>query len=256
MLRPGVRLSPMPLGLEPDRPTSSVARIMSIAPAFAEEAQRAIKTHRAQQREAQLRQAERVGMRDAAAWGRAPDHADYGPGHQYQRIAGRHARVEVVDSPDPANPRRTVRRARVADPLRGMVLRGSLQARHALAARRFREDVETAGDVYSSRDLMLPGGTGGGCPGPVVATAAARRVERAVLAMIAPPNGLGHLTIFVAIAMERWTIRDLALRLAMRRARLTEVLREAVEALANHYGIEEDATTRRLVLDPSSGPPR
>lgn len=247
-LWPGTNLSAKPLGLEDERPATAAARINWIAPLFAAEAAERVRTSREQRTAAQLRRASAVAVPDTAIWGRASEAADYGPGHQHRSLAGRAPRIEVREQNDVRDPRRQVMRGVVHDPLRRMVLRGEIQARHSVAAQRFRQDVETAGDVFPSRSLVPTGGGGGGGGEPIGTAMAARRVEGAVLAIISPPNELAHLTVFVAIAMERWTIKDLALRLAVRRARIAEVLKQGLEALATHYGIEDDATTRRLAI--------
>lgn len=248
ILGPGTRLSDPPIGLEPGRPATQVARILWITPLFAAEAAESIRSGKAQRAAGQLRRAQGVSVPDTAIWGRASEAADYGPGHQHRSLGGRAPRIEVREQNDVRDPRRQVMRGVVHDPLRRMVLRGEIQARHSVAAQRLRQDIETAGDVFPARSLVPSGGGGGPGSEPIGTAMAARRVEGAVLAIIRPPNELAHLTVFVAIALERWTIKDLALRLVVRRARVAEVLKQGLEALATHYGIEDDAATRRLAI--------
>jgi hypothetical protein len=61
--------------------------------------------------------------------------ADLGPYHQH--LTGR---LEVIDAPDPDAPNRTIRRARLADPLRALTLTDA----QWLAATRHRDNAELA----------------------------------------------------------------------------------------------------------------
>lgn len=178
----------------------------------------------------------------------APDAAELGPMHQREGTAARPGlrRLEVVYGPDAGeggDPNRTVRRARVADPLRRMV-RAGMRYRCMLAADRFRHDLEQAQAMRGVGSQLRPRiavGPPAGADMPLGALAAQARVRRAWQAI-----GLDLSGVFAWCVVPRpeadggpryRTIEGYALMARLRRQRAAEMLDAALHRLADHYDL-------------------
>lgn len=219
------RLSDPPLGLDPSRPASRLERILSIAPGFADAAKLAI----AQRHAAALAEEERHRASLNAPVPTAGDN-DLGPEHNLRR-----RRVVVVDALDPAQPRVTIRRAVVADPIARMVSRGELQPRHLEAAELLRDLVALAeaGSPSALTRLGQPGG------GSAASREDAYRVGTAHAALERAWRACWPYGPVVAwVALGRNTIEAFALARKVRRSEVPGWLRTGMTLLADHFGCD------------------
>ncbi len=212
-------LSPPPLGLDPTRPLNMRERLLGICPAFVEASLREVERMRLTAAKAEQRFLERVEV-DAGG-------SDLGPAHR-RRLRT----VEVETIADPDAPNRSVRRARVADPIARMVSRGELTRRHEAAANALRALVEATGLPSSSplcRLGMPPGGYAVGLH-PVGHGRATKALGRALTAAW-PFGGL-----VVWVAFDGGTLDGFAASRGVRRADVPDWLKTGLTALADHFG--------------------
>jgi len=152
---------------------------------------------------------------------------DFGPEHG---IASK--RVEIVDGADPDSPNRTIRRARVADPIARMRVRGEISQDAADAAAELRQLAEAA--QYASRsslgslDRVGGGAPGAGMPPPSVARAAAK-LARAYAA--AWPFG----PVLLWVVIENRTIGSFARDRGVKPTDVSLWLRAGLQALSTHF---------------------
>jgi hypothetical protein len=153
-------------------------------------------------------------------------------------------RLEIVSAPDSGeggDPNRTIRRARIADPLRRMV-RAGMPYRCFLAAERFRSDIEVAQagrGVGSQLRERVNVGPPSGADMPLGALAAAARV-RAVWRDVIGLTDTGIIGWCVVPRGDSGpafgTLDDYAKEFGIRRQRAAEQLIASLERLADHYG--------------------
>lgn len=166
---------------------------------------------------------------------------DFGPAHQRESGTRRIEVVTAHDAGEGADPNRTIRRARVADPLRKMV-RAGMPYRCFLAAERFRRDLEMAQAGRGVGSQLRPKvnvGPPAGADMPLGALAAADRVRVVWQDVI----GLVDSGVFAWCVVPReaagavfGTLDDYARHVCIRRERASDQLIAALQRLADHYG--------------------
>lgn len=207
------------------------AKTRAVAGGFIE---RDLRARREAQEEAAVQRAAGVAPIEAH-----PDHrddrlkgADHGATHQRKS-----RRLEVVEAVDPNQPAGvSIRRARVRDPLRRMVRTGRLPFRSYLAAEQFRSDLEAANGAVDSEHAP------GGASPPWSRThlrplqyAAAQRLRVAWQTVI----GLIAGGVFSWVVVSHGSLDDYEACRGMRKGQAGRTLRDALERLADHYGLPD-----------------
>lgn len=168
--------------------------------------------------------------------------SDFGP---ELRLARRE--VVVEDAPDPDRPRRTIRRARVADPLSRMAKRGELSARHLAAAEALRALHGRCGfgGPGSPMDRLgmpsAPAAAPGAGPLGAAELLARGELRRVLLGL----STFGPVVRWVVLDGGR--LDDFARASRRRRQAISLHFHDAMEALASWW--DTAANTRRLTRD-------
>lgn len=185
--------------------------------------------------------------------------SDYGPDHRLRSMHApdgtilRPADIIVETVPDPEAPKTaaTIRRGRVRDPVRAIVVAGA-PYRLLLAAERFRRDIERAKGASPPSQLRPRIARGNGdSPEPGRALIAQHRVAEAhqavgllyagIMSWCVIPKDSAHGHTF-------GTLDGYAECKGMRRQRAADMLRDALSRLADHYGLGDHETPRDLRL--------
>lgn len=152
---------------------------------------------------------------------------DFGPD-----IRQKQRRVVIGDAADVDDPNRTIRRARIADPIARMVKRGELSARHEAAVAALRALAEEAGHGSKSSIATLGEARGGSrvpAMPPVARGRAAIACERA-LRLTWP---YAHVVAWVALDCR--TLEGFARARGIRREDAPRWLRAGLDLLARHF---------------------
>lgn len=237
---PGSRLSEWPLGLDPARPARTLDRLEWICPGFVALAREAVARGRQATIGTRVVRGEPASLVERTG-------ADYGPAFQHQSVMlvtddGKRVellapRLEVVDGPHPEQPNVSVRRARVADPLRRMLKRGEIEARHRVAAEHLRRLYETGISPHLPSGLApkVAGALfGGAYEYASDALSCRRKVQAAIFAV--EPDGAA----ITFCVLSYGTLDGYSAANRIRRQDAGQSLRRGLEALAHHFGFIEN----------------
>ena len=206
-----------------------------------------ITAERIRRQEAEMARARRVGT------GGTMLVAEQHRGTGAQRSSGRLEVVDATDAGENANPHGLVRRAQVKDPIRRAVRKGQLRYRCFLAADKFRDDMELADGAGSIGSQIRPritndrGAPGDryGYTGAIAAKESVRRAWQAIglrlssivaWCVVPKPEGDG--------GPRYGTVRGYEECNRLKHGKGGEMLRDALEKLADHYGLDDPPTPK------------